>query len=104
MSRTIISRFLRGSLIAAAGCCRVLAEEIDLRQIDDFVAAPAEHGFEHEEAEAGHLLQRDGRRHGKFLSAYADFDQRGAVMLERLRQQRAHLIRGVGRQPQEPGG
>jgi hypothetical protein len=91
MSRTKISRFLRGSLIAAAGCYRVLAEEIDLREIDDFVAAPAEHGFEHEEAESGHLLQRDGRMHGKFLSADADVGQRGAVMSERLCQQWCRL-------------
>jgi hypothetical protein len=33
-----------------------LPEEIGPGQIDEFVAAPAEHRFEHEEAEAGHLL------------------------------------------------
>ena len=42
---------------------RNLAEEVDLSQVDDFVSAAAEHRFEHEEAEAGHLLQRDRRRH-----------------------------------------
>src|SRR5439155_13543496 len=42
---------------------RRLAEEIDLCQIDDLVAAPAEDRLEHEEAEAGHLLEGDRRRH-----------------------------------------
>ena len=40
-----------------ADCCRDLAEEIDLSQIDNFVAAPAEDRFEHEQAKAVHLLE-----------------------------------------------
>jgi hypothetical protein len=31
-------------------------KEIDLCQINDFVAPPTENGFEHEEAEAGRLI------------------------------------------------
>src|SRR6266498_5479273 len=54
--------------------CR-LVKEIDLCQIDDFVAAPTENRFEHEEAEAGHLLKTDRRRHGEFLPGYENFDQ-----------------------------
>ena len=34
-----------------------LAKEIDLRQVDQLVAAPTEHRLEHEETEAGHLLE-----------------------------------------------
>src|SRR5262249_33223737 len=36
--------------------CDELPEEISPCQIDEFVAAPAEHRLEHEEAEALHLL------------------------------------------------
>src|SRR5213593_3960537 len=51
---------------------RYLAEEIDLCQIDDLVAAPAENRFEHEEAQAGHLLEGDRRRHGELLAVDED--------------------------------
>jgi hypothetical protein len=59
---------------------------------DDFVAAAAEHGLEHEEAEAGHLLEADRQRHGELLPRYVDVDQRGSVMLESLNDHRANLF------------
>src|SRR5260370_40354211 len=79
---------------ASGAAC--LAEEVDLSQIDDFVAAPAENCFEHEKAEAGHLLKADRRRHGEFLPVYRDFNQRGAVVLEGLRNHRSDLVRVFG--------
>ena len=52
------------------------AREIDFREVDDLVAASAQNRFERKETEASHLLERDGGRHGKFLSMHEDFDQR----------------------------
>jgi hypothetical protein len=76
-------------------------KEIDLCQIDDFVAPPTENGFEHEEAEAGHLLEADRRRHGELLSRHGNLDQSSAVVLERLSNHRPDLVRRFGRQPQK---
>src|SRR5439155_20895121 len=46
---------------------RRLAEEVRLREIDELVAAAAENGLGHEDAEAGYLLQADRGRHGELL-------------------------------------
>src|SRR4029453_4373335 len=80
------------------------SEEFYFSQIDDFVAAPAEHRFEHEEAEALHLLKGNRRRHGELLPTHDDFDQSRAVMLESLRDHGLYLIRCFGRQPKETRG
>src|SRR4030095_16087480 len=98
------SRVLLFSPSRAADCCRDLAEEIDLSQIDDFVAAPAENCFEHEQAEALHLLKGNRRRHGELLPTHDDFDQSRSVMLESLRDHGLYLIRCFGRQPKETRG
>jgi Biotin-lipoyl like len=82
-------------------CQDDLAQQIDLGQVDDFITPTADHGLEHEEAEAGHLLQADGRGHGEFLPRYVHLHQRGAVMLERLRDHRANLLWRARAQPQE---
>src|SRR5712692_1479354 len=63
-------------------CCYQSPEEIDSRQIDDLVAAPAEDCFQHEQAEALGLLQRDCRRHREFLARHRDLDQCGTVVFE----------------------
>ena len=81
-----------------------LAEEVDFGQIDDFVAVPAENRFEHEEAEARHLLKTDRRGHREFLPMDEDFDQSGSVMLESLCDHRSNLIRCFRSQSQETGG
>src|SRR5207249_213849 len=83
---------------------RYLAEEIDLCQIDDLVAAPAENRFEHEEAQAGHLLEGDRRRHGELLAVDEDLDKSGSVVLEGSGDHRSNVIRRFGRQPQDTGG
>ena len=80
-----------------------LAKEIDLGQIDDFVAAPAQNGLEHEQAEAGHLLEADRRRHGELLPVHDDFHQRGSVVREGLGDHRPNFLRRFCGQPQEPG-
>ena len=71
-------------------------KEIDLRQINDFVAPPTENGFEHEEAETGHLLEADRRRHGELLAGYGNLDQSRAVVHECLGDQRPHLLGRFG--------
>src|SRR5262245_38563187 len=81
-----------------------LVKQIDLCQIDDFVAPPTENCFEHEEAEAGHLLEADRRRHGEFLSRYGSLDQSRAVVLERLSDHRPDLLRRFGPQTQKADG
>src|SRR3989442_4956418 len=82
----------------------LLAEEIDLSQIDACVAAPAERRFEHEEAEALHLLKRNGRWHRELLPTHDDFDQRRSVMLESLRHRPSYLFRCFCPEPKETSG
>ena len=55
-------------------------EQVNLREVDDLVASPAEHGFKHEETKTFHLIERDRRWHGEFLTRDVDFDERGAVV------------------------
>src|SRR5712664_4488517 len=81
-----------------------LAEQIDPGQIDDFVAASAENCFEHEEAESGHLLEGNRRRHRELLPADEDLDQGRSVMLESLSNHRSNLIRCLGGQPEQTCG
>src|SRR6266849_9520919 len=71
-------------------------DEIDSRHIDDLVAAPAEDSFQHEQAEALGLLQRDCRRHREFLARHWDLDQCGTVVLKSLANHRLNLVRSVG--------
>src|SRR5437764_1641733 len=69
-----------------------LTEEIDLGQIDDFLAAPAQHGLEHEETEAGHLIELDRGRHGQLLPVDENLDEGGSVMTESMRDHRPNLF------------
>ncbi len=81
-----------------------LAEEIHFREVDDFVAAPAENCSQHEEAEAFGLIESNGRWHGELLPAHKDFDQSRSVMLESLRNHGHYLIRCFGRESKETCG
>ena len=44
-----------------------LTEQIDLRELDDFVAPAAQNCFKCEEGESFHLRETYRRRHGEFL-------------------------------------
>src|SRR5258705_564386 len=70
----------------------VLAEQIDSREVDDFVTAPVENSLQHEEAEAFRLFVRDSWRHGEFLPRDRDLDQCRAVVFESLRDNRFYLF------------
>ena len=67
-----------------ASNCEQLSRQIDLCEIDDFVAASTENRLEGERAEAFHLLRSDRRRHRQFLPGYGNFNWSGAVMLQTL--------------------
>src|SRR6266550_4561359 len=69
-----------------------LSKKIHFRKIDKFVAATADHGFEHEEAEASGFFYRNGWRHGEFLAMNGNFDKRRPVMLESFLQHRPDLL------------
>src|SRR4030095_13456096 len=49
-----------------------LAPQIRPVEVDDLVAAAAEHRLDHEDAEAGHLLDADRRRHGELPPVHGD--------------------------------
>src|SRR5437762_14148322 len=59
-----------------------LAEEIDLRKVDDLVAAAAQDRPQHEQAESRHLLERDCRRHRQLLARDQHLDERRAIVGE----------------------
>src|SRR5580704_8876608 len=69
-----------------------LAEQIALRYINQFVASTAKAGPQGEQTEAFHLLQCDGRWHGKFLAVYNNLDQCRTIMLEGLGDHGPNLI------------
>ena len=67
-----VSRSLRPSLrdgsVRHRGYLQLLAEEIYLGEVDQLIAATADHRFEHEHPEAGGLFDGDRWRHRKFLA------------------------------------
>src|SRR5208337_1258568 len=81
--------------ISLSSCGRTLsAEQIDSREIDNFITAPIEDRFHHEKTEALCLLISDGWRHGKFLSRDRHLDQCRTVMFQGLRDHRLYVVRG----------
>ena len=83
-------------MIATAVAQPRLAEKVCLREVDELVAAATENGLGHEDAEPGRLLQADRGRHGELLPVHEHLDQRGAVVLEGLRNNRSDLVRVFG--------
>src|SRR6185503_15083074 len=83
-----LSDNLRGSLHR----CLPSPEQIDLCQIDDFVATPAQNCFEGEQSESLHLRETYRRRHGEFLPVDKDFDQGRAVMFQSLSEHRPNIF------------
>src|SRR5258708_20671083 len=79
------------------------AEQIDFRQIDDFIAAPAQNRFNRKQAEALYLLRGNRRWHGQFLPVYKNFDQGWAVMLQGLGNHRSNLSGCFRSQSHQPG-
>src|SRR5262245_24879540 len=72
--------------------------------MDDLVPTPADNWFEHEEAEALHLLKSNRRWHGELLPTHDGFDQSRSIMLESLRNHRSNLLRCFGPEPKETRG
>jgi anti-anti-sigma regulatory factor len=69
--------------------------EVRLRQVDELVAAAAEHSAQHVEAEASDLLDTDRWRHRELLPMDGDIDERRAIMGEGARQGRPQIL-GAG--------
>src|SRR5580698_7719862 len=74
------------------------AKQIDLRQVDKFVAASVENRSQHEQTEALGLLIKDRWRHRQFLPCDLDLNQCRAVMFESLRNRGFNLVWGFGAQ------
>src|SRR6266481_4221601 len=80
-----------------------LAKQVDLGEVDDFIAAPAENRFHHEQAEALRLFQSDRRGHREFLTRDEDLNHGRAVVLQCLRNHGLYLVRSSDRQSQYSG-
>src|SRR5215471_1142764 len=80
-----------------------LAPEVRPGEVDDLVATAAEHRLEHEDAEAGHLLEADRRRHGEFPPVHGHLDKRGSIVRQSFGNHRLNLLRPLRGEPQEPG-
>src|SRR5262249_12852468 len=58
------------------------APKVRLREVDDFVAAPAEHSLHHEKREALGHFQSDRWRHSEFRPIHHGIDESRPVMGE----------------------
>ena len=81
-----------------------LAAEIDLCEVDDFVAAAIEYGFDHEQAETLDLIDGNRRRHGEFLAADDGFNQGRPVMTKRLLDHGSNLVCRFSPKPEDARG
>src|ERR1700722_10947830 len=80
-----------------------LAKQVDLGEVDDFIAASVENRFQHKQGEALGLLQRDRRRHREFLAGDEHLHYGWTVVLQSLRNHRLNLIRRPHSQSEKPG-
>src|SRR6201993_4781891 len=94
--RLALSSFLRTRFSGS------LAKQVDLGEVDDFIAASVENRFHHEQAEALGLFECDRRGHREFLTRDEYFNHGGTVVLQSLRNHRLYLVRRSHRQSQHP--
>src|SRR5258705_4124915 len=80
-----------------------LAKQVDLGEVDDFIAASAEDRFHHEQAEALRLFQSDRRGHREFLTRDEDLNHGRAVVFQSLRNHGLYLVRRSDCQSQYSG-
>src|ERR1700738_294066 len=77
------------------------AHQVGLGEVDNFISAPIEDCFDHEQAKALDLVDCNGRRHGEFLPTDNCFNQSRPVMTKCLLDHRPDLIRCLRPKPKD---
>jgi len=91
-------------LIALIICSSRQTEQINLCQIDHFVATPAQDCLESEKSESFHLRESYRWRHGELLPMDEYLDQSRSVMLKSLSKHRANVFGSLRPESHHPGG